>query len=65
MAASNRAYSMAHGFYEPLFGSMMGHGSSKTSRAKNLRKYNIPIYFIRYATLLYVTLVSHERKNFV
>lgn len=24
MAASNRAYSMTHGFYEPLFGSMMG-----------------------------------------
>lgn len=33
MAASNRAYSIAHGFYEPLFGSMMGQVMARVKLA--------------------------------
>lgn len=33
MAASNRAYSMAHGFYEPLFGPMMGQVMARVKLA--------------------------------
>lgn len=66
MAARNRAYTTVLGFYEPLLGSMMGQPRVKlAARERQFKKICIPIYFIRYATLLYATLArTSERISF-